>query len=120
MLLLAAFLVIAAEALVMNFLRKSSKNREVLKAILFMTLLVALIIFVNIDDTERYNALKDSTIVPWTICGLLLVLIYIDYNMPNNPISVVFRAWNRTTSNLFFVMLILTVIAYSMTNWNKW
>lgn len=119
MLLLFTFFVIVAEAVVLNFLRKSSKNKEIIKAIIFMTLLIALIIGVNIDDTARFNALKDSAVVPWIACGLLLALIFFDLSLPENPVSIVFRAWNKTTMNLFFVMLILTIITYSITNWSK-
>jgi hypothetical protein len=119
MLLFFALLVIIAEAVLLNFLRKSSKNREVVKAAIFMTLLITLIIGVNIDEKDRYDALRDSRVVPWIVCIFLLGLIFVDISIPENPISIVFRAWNRTTSNIFFVLMILTIVTYSVTNWTK-
>ena len=119
MLLLVAFLAIVAEGILLNYLRKSSKNKEIVKALIFTILFIAVIISVKVDDDERLDALKNSIAVPWIACGLLLALIFLDMSMPNNPVSVVFRAWNKTTFNLFFVMLILTIIAYSVTNWTK-
>jgi hypothetical protein len=119
MLLLAAFLAIVAEGVLMNFLRKSSKNREIVKALIFMTLLITLVICVNIDDSARFSALRDSNVAPWIACALLLILIFLDMIIPDNPVSLIMRSWNKTTSNLFFVMIILTIIVYSVSNWTR-
>ena len=108
-----ALLIVALESIIFASLLTSVKNKKYLISAVVFVFLICFFIFVNTDDARKILSrdVKDSSTFAWLAASTTFVFAAVQVFSTENNVTLTIKKWNKTTNNLLFFGLLLSVLS---------